>query len=68
MIKFYADRFSYSWTKHDEVEYYSATIKNDDSMVKFTEKDGTEFENLCAGKKARAFLMGIKMNDEAKTC
>jgi len=56
VIKFYADRFSYSWTKHDEVEYYSATIKNDDSMVKFTEKDGTEFENLCAGKKARAFL------------
>lgn len=60
VIKFYADRFSYSWTKHDSEEYYSATVVNDDSMVEFTEKDGTEFKNLCAGKRARAFLKGNK--------
>lgn len=50
---FYADRSSWSESEHPTHEYYAGAIKNDDSLVEYTEADGDKFKDYYGGKKAR---------------
>lgn len=52
-VDFYANRFSWNWSEHPDHEYYAGAIKNDESLVKYKEADGDEFEDYCGGKRAR---------------
>ena len=56
VIEFYADRFSWNFSQHPDHEYYAGAIKDDDSLLRYKEKNGDEFEDYCGGKRARQFL------------
>lgn len=60
VIEFYGNRFSWNFSLHPDHEYYAGAIKDDDSLLKYKEKDGEEFEDYCGGKRARAFLEKVK--------
>lgn len=56
LADFYGNRFSWNFSEHPEHEYYAGAIKDDDSLLKYKEKNGDEFEDYCGGKRARQFL------------
>ena len=56
VIEFYGNRFSWNFSQHPDHEYYAGAIKDDDSLLKYKEKNGDEFEDYCGGKRARQFL------------
>jgi len=60
VIEFYGNRFSWNFSQHPDHEYYAGAIKDDDSLLKYKEKNGDEFEDYCGGKRARQFLAKIK--------
>ena len=60
VIGFYGNRFSWDFSRHSDHEYYAGAIKDDDSLLKYKEKNGDEFEDHCGGKRARQFLEKIK--------
>lgn len=55
-LKFYANRFSWTESDHPTHEYYAGAIRNDDSLVEYTEADGDVFKDFCGGKLARQVL------------
>lgn len=59
-VEFYANRFSWNFSKHDTYENYAGEIKNDESLVEYKEKDGDIFEDYCGGKLARQTLKEIE--------
>lgn len=59
-VEFYANRFSWNFSKHDTYENYAGEIKNDESLVQYKEKDGDIFEDYCGGKLARLTLKEIE--------
>ena len=56
VIEFYGNRFSWNFSRHPDHEYYAGAIKDDDSLLRYKEKNGDEFEDYCGGKRARQFL------------
>jgi len=64
VIEFYGNRFSWNFSQHPDHEYYAGAIKDDDSLLKYKEKNGDEFEDYCGGKRARQFLAKYRRADE----
>lgn len=59
-VEFYADRFSWTESEHPTHEYYAGSIRNDDSLVEYTEADGDVFKDFCGGKRARKVLKELE--------
>jgi len=62
-LRFYANRFSWTESDHPTHEYYAGAIKNDDSLVEYTEADGDIFKDFCGGKLARQVLREIAIDN-----
>lgn len=63
-VEFYADRFSWTESEHPTHEYYAGSIRNDDSLVEYTEADGDVFKDFCGGKRARQVLKELESEYE----
>ena len=59
-VEFYADRFSWTESEHPTHEYYAGSIRNDDSLVEYTEACGDVFKDFCGGKRARQVLKELE--------
>ena len=59
-LKFYANRFSWTKSDHPTHDYYAGAIRNDDSLVEYTEADGDVFKDFCGGKLARQCLKELE--------
>lgn len=57
IISFYANRFSWKFCKHPNLEYFAGEIKDDSSLVEYREADGDIFTDYSGGKRAREYFI-----------